>query len=333
MGELIDTVTGSDFWLLVILGASFLAAFLVGIMLLSVGEKGRRRRSLARLILGRRSASKHEEQPRPDAQWMPSGLVQAGRRVASAGGFSVRLDERLEQAGVPMRAGEFVALTAVGSVAGAILGAILLPNIIFVLLVAAGGGLIPYGWLLRARAKRQKQMSEQLGDTLSILASSLRAGHSFLQALDQVAKEISEPSAGEFQRVVSEIRLGRPVEDALVAMADRIASEDLRWAVMAVNIQREVGGNLAEVLDIVANTVRERAYIHRQVRVLSAEGRISITILSVLPFLIALYIAIVNPEYIGLLFTTTAGRIMLMAGGVLMVLGIFVMSRMVKIDV
>lgn len=330
MDEILNTVTGSDLWLLIILGTSFLAAFLVAVMLLTVGHKGRRRRSLARLMLGRRRA---KEQEAKEAQWMPTGLVQAGRRVASAGGFSVRLDDRLEQAGVPMRAGEFVALTAVGAVAGAIVGAILLPNIFFVLMVAAGGGLLPYLWLLRAIAKRQKRLSEQLSDTLSILASALRAGHSFLQALDQVAKEINEPSASEFQRVVSEIRLGRPVEDSLLAMADRVASEDLRWAVLAVNIQREVGGNLAEVLDIVANTVRERAYVHRQVRVLSAEGRISVTILSVLPFLIAMYIAIVNPEYIGPLFTTTAGRIMLVVGGSLMGLGIFVMSRMVRIDV
>jgi len=330
MDEILNTVTGSDLWLLIILGTSFLAAFLVAVMLLTVGHKGRRRRSVARLMLGRRKA---KDQEAKEAQWMPTGLVQAGRRVASAGGFSVHLDDRLEQAGVPMRAGEFVALTAVGVVAGAIVGAILLPNIVFVLTVAAGGGLLPYGWLLRAVAKRQKRLSEQLSDTLSILASALRAGHSFLQALDQVAKEISEPSASEFQRVVSEIRLGRPVEDALLAMADRVASEDLRWAVLAVNIQREVGGNLAEVLDIVANTVRERAYVHRQVRVLSAEGRISVTILSILPFLIAVYIAIVNPDYIGPLFTTTAGRIMLVAGGSLMGLGIVVMSRMVKIDV
>jgi len=330
MDEILNTVTGSDLWLLIILGTSFLGAFLVAVMLLTVGHKGRRRRSLSRLMLGRRRA---REQEAKEAQWMPTGLVQAGRRVASAGGFSVHLDDRLEQAGVPMRAGEFVALTAVCVVAGAIVGAILLPNIVFVLMVAAGGGLLPYGWLHRAVAKRQKRMSEQLSDTLSILASALRAGHSFLQALDQVAKEISEPSASEFQRVVSEIRLGRPVEDSLSAMADRVDSEDLRWAVLAVNIQREVGGNLAEVLDIVANTVRERAYVHRQVRVLSAEGRISVAILSVLPFLIATYIAIVNPGYIAPLFTTTAGRIMLVVGGSLMGLGIFVMSRMVRIDV
>jgi tight adherence protein B len=176
-------------------------------------------------------------------------------------------------------------------------------------------------------------MAEQLPDVLSILASSLRAGHSFLQALDQVAGEIKEPSAGEFHRVVSEIRLGRSIDDAMNEMADRVGSEDMRWAVMAVNIQRQVGGNLAEVLDIVANTVRERAYVHRQVRVLSAEGRLSIAILTALPFGIFFYLALVNPEYVAPLFTTMIGRILLLIGGTLMGLGVFSMTRIVRIDV
>jgi tight adherence protein B len=232
-----------------------------------------------------------------------------------------------------MKAGEFVALTAVCAVAGGVLGAFLLGNIFVVLLIAIAGSLIPYAWLLRARSQRQKKMAEQLADVLSILASSLRAGHSFLQALDQVANEIKDPSASEFHRVVSEIRLGRSVDDAMIEMADRIGSEDMRWAVMAVNIQRQVGGNLAEVLDIVSNTVRERAYIHRQVKVLSAEGRISIGILAVLPFGIFFYLMLVNPEYVGILFTHPIGRILLLAGLSLMAAGIYVMTRIVKIDV
>jgi tight adherence protein B len=269
----------------------------------------------------------------PETTWMPAGLAQAGTRFAEAGGFSSGLDLKLEQAGLPMKAGEFVALTAVCAVAGGVLGAFLLANIVVVLLVAAVGSLIPYVWLLRARSQRQKKMAEQLADVLSILASSLRAGHSFLQALDQVANEIKDPSAAEFHRVVSEIRLGRSVDDAMVEMADRIGSEDMRWAVMAVNIQRQVGGNLAEVLDIVANTVRERAYVHRQVRVLSAEGRISIGILSALPFGIFFYLMLVNPDYIGVLFTHPIGRILLIAGAALMGAGIFVMTRIVRVDV
>jgi tight adherence protein B len=116
-------------------------------------------------------------------------------------------------------------------------------------------------------------------------------------------------------------------------MADRVDSQDLRWAVIAINVQRQVGGNLAEVLDIVANTVRERAYLRRQVNVLSAEGKFSVVILSALPFLILLYLSIVNPGYIEPLFTTTVGFILLAAGGTLMGLGIWVMTRIVKIDV
>jgi len=323
----IEKLLGTDAWLTLVLGAAFVAAFLLAVLLLSVRAKGRRRRSVANLMLGRGKDTAVE------TTWMPAGLAQAGERVAEAGGFGSGLEAKLEQAGLPMKAGEFVALTAVCAVAGGVLGAFLLGNIFVVLLVAVAGSLIPYAWLLRARSQRQKRMAEQLADVLSILASSLRAGHSFLQALDQVANEIKDPSAAEFHRVVSEIRLGRSVDDAMLEMADRIGSEDMRWAVMAVNIQRQVGGNLAEVLDIVSNTVRERAYIHRQVRVLSAEGRISIGILAVLPVGIFFYLMLVNPEYVSVLFTHPIGRIMLLAGGALMAAGIYVMTRIVKIDV
>jgi tight adherence protein B len=303
----IEKLLGTDAWLTLVLGAAFVAAFLLAVLLLSVRAKGQRRRSVANLMLGRGKDAAAE------TTWMPAGLTQAGERVAEAGGFGSGLEAKLEQAGV--------------------LGAFLLANIFVALLFAVAGSLIPYAWLLRARSQRQKRMAEQLADVLSILASSLRAGHSFLQALDQVANEIKDPSAAEFHRVVSEIRLGRSVDDAMIEMADRIGSEDMRWAVMAVNIQRQVGGNLAEVLDIVANTVRERAYIHRQVRVLSAEGRISIGILAALPFGIFFYLMLVNPEYVGILFTHPIGRILLLAGLSLMAAGIYVMTRIVKIDV
>lgn len=315
---------GNDAWLTLVLGAAFVATFLLAVLLLSTRTKGQQRRSVAGLM-GR---GKKEE-----TSWIPAGLAQAGDRLATAGGFSGRLDAMLEQGGLPMKAGEFAAFTVLCAVAGGVLGAFLLTNIIFVLMIAFVASLIPYAWVVRSRKQRQKSMAEQLADVLSILASSLRAGHSFLQALDQVAGEIKEPSAGEFHRVVSEIRLGRSIDDAMVEMADRVGSEDMRWAVMAVNIQRQVGGNLAEVLDIVANTVRERAYVQRQVRVLSAEGRLSIFILAALPFGIFLYLALMNPEYVNVLFTTMIGRLLLLVGGTLMAAGIFVMTRIVRIDV
>jgi tight adherence protein B len=297
------------------------------VLLLSTRTKGQQRRSLAALM-GRGGKKPAGENP-----WIPAGMAEAGDRLATASGFSGRLEAMLEQAELPMKAGEFAALTVLCAVAGGVLGAILLTNIIFALILAVVASLIPYAWLVHARKQRQKKMAEQLPDVLAILASSLRAGHSFLQALDQVAGEIKDPSASEFHRVVSEIRLGRSIDDAMIEMADRVGSEDMRWAVMAVNIQRQVGGNLAEVLDIVANTVRERAYVQRQVRVLSAEGRISIAILSALPFGILAYLAVMNPDYVSPLLTTMIGRILLAVGGTLMGLGIFVRTRIVRIDV
>ena len=324
---------GTNTGLIVALVAAFGAVYFVVTFLVGSRQRAVRERSLALRLGRRRGGDGAEVDVEGSAQWVPESLAQAGHRFAVATGFSAGLDERLEQAGMPVLAGEFVALIAVCAVLGGVFAALLVPTLVFIVLIAAVAGLVPYLWLLRSRRRRQNRLIEQLADTLSILASSLRAGYSFLQALDTVSKEIGEPSASEFQRVVAEIRLGRPIDDALTAMGERVGSEDLRWAVIAINVQRQVGGNLAEVLDIVANTVRERAYIRRQVNVLSAEGRLSVAILSVLPFFIMAYISIVNPDYIKPLFTTPVGWIMLAVGGTMMAAGIWIMTRIVKIDV
>jgi len=328
-------IAGS-FWssptgLLLILGLAFSSVFLVTTMML--GGRERRKREVA---LAERLGQRGEQTPTESAvatSWVPTQFADMGDRIAEATGFSGKIDARLERAALPITAGEFVALTAMCWFGAAIVAALLLQNIFFILLVGSLAAFIPRIWVTRTIHKRQNALVDQLADTLAILASSLRAGYSFLQALDTVSKEIGEPSAHEFQRVVAEIRLGRPIEEALTSMADRIDSDDLRWAVIAINVQRQVGGNLAEVLDIVANTVRERAYIRRQVRVLSAEGRISVAILSAIPFGLLLYMAVVNPEYVGLLFNRTIGIALLTVGGILIAIGIFIMSRMVKIDV
>ena len=321
---------GLNLVLLIALGAVFLGVFVLTIFLMGARARAKRRQALAHR-LGKPGGSADGETA--SAQWVPESLAQAGHRFAEATGFSARLDERLEQAGLPVLAGEFVAITVLCVLIGGTVAAVFLRNLIFVLLIAFLAGLIPYFWMVRSLRKRGQALVDQLADTLSILATSLRAGYSFLQALDTVSKEIGEPSAGEFQRVVAEIRLGRPIDDAMTAMAQRVGSDDLKWAVIAINVQRQVGGNLAEVLDIVAATVRERAYIRRQVNVLSAEGRISVAILACLPLGIMLYISVVNADYIKPLFTTPVGLILLIGGGLWMGLGIFIMTRMIKIDV
>jgi tight adherence protein B len=265
--------------------------------------------------------------------WIPENVTQFGKRFAESRGFSDRLDAELEAAGVSLRSGEFVVVSVVAALVFGVLGAALLRNALLALIVAGVGGAFPTFMLRMALNKRADHLREQLPDVLSIMAASLRAGHSFLQSLDTVAKEIAQPAATEFQRVVAEIRLGRPAEDALEALAERVGSADFKWAVLAVNIQREVGGNLAEILDTVADTLRERAMLRRQVRVLTAEGRLSAWVLALLPIAIGLYMAAVNPSYIGLLVTTTMGLVMLGTAIALMVLGILWMRKIVNIDV
>ncbi len=216
---------------------------------------------------------------------------------------------------------------------GVVIGAVLLRNPIFMLLIGGAGATIPIMWMKVQMKRRAAKLHSQLADILMILASSLRAGHGFFQALDLVAKEIGDPGSAEFGRVVAEVRLGRPVDEALNAMAERIGSDDFKWAVLGVNVQREVGGNLAEILDTIGETVRERDAIRRQIKVLSAEGRLSIGIMASLPPLVALYIAKVNPGYLNLLFSTRVGLLMVGVAGCLMAVGIFWMRKIVNIDV
>jgi tight adherence protein B len=265
--------------------------------------------------------------------WIPDNVTRFGTRFAEARGFSDRLDSELDAAGVSLRSGEFVVASVAAAVVFGVLGAALLQSVFLALVIGALGALFPTILLRSALSRRTDKLREQLPDVLTIMASSLRAGHSFLQSLDTVAKEITPPAAAEFQRVVSEIRLGRPAEDALEALADRVGSGDFKWAVLAVNIQREVGGNLAEILDNVADTLRERAMLRRQVKVLTAEGRLSAWVLASLPVAIGLYMYAVNPDYIGILFTTTIGWVMIITALTLMVLGVLWMRKIVNIDV
>ncbi|MEP6758545.1 MAG: type II secretion system F family protein [Actinomycetota bacterium] len=265
--------------------------------------------------------------------WIPSEVTKFGTRFAESRGFSDRLDAELEAAGVSLRSGEFVVASALGALVFGVLGAALLRSPLLALVVAVIGGAFPTLLLRSALKKRADKLREQLPDVLTIMASSLRAGHSFLQSLDTVAKEIAQPAAAEFQRVVAEVRLGRPVEDALESLAQRVGSPDFKWAVIAVNVQREVGGNLAEILDTVADTLRERAMLRRQIKVLTAEGRLSAWVLGLLPFGIALYMYAVNPSYIGLLFKTTYGIIMVVTALLLLVAGVLWMRKIVNIDV
>jgi tight adherence protein B len=316
------------------IGLVFTAALAVLLMVVNVPVRRRRRRMLERRMNASGPGPAAEQEESGGAtQWIPEPLAAAGLAVAESAGFAERLDRRLEQAGASLRPGEFVGGAFLAALVGGMAAGLLFQSLLWGLAAATVAALIPITALRVAVRRRLNRLQGQVIDVLMIIASSLRAGHSFLQAVDMVSKEIGEPAAGEFTRAVSEIRLGRPMEEALNALAARMESADFEWAMMAVNIQREVGGNLAEVLDTVAVTLRDREAVRRQVKVLAAEGKLSARILTGLPFLIIAYVAKVNPGFLNPLTTTFIGRVMLAGGALLMIIGIVVMRRMVRINV
>jgi tight adherence protein B len=333
---LAETFFSSEAMLAIVVALVALAAFVMGWLLLGTAARMKADRDMAaRMAAIGRPAPQSVAPPvgKPGTGWIPESVSAFGERFATAQGFGEKLDARLEAAGLNLRSGEFVVATVGAGLLGAVLGAAILQSMLLAGLIGFLGALTPTVILRMALNRRGDRLREQLPDVLTIMASSLRAGHSFLQALDTVAREIPAPANVEFQRLVAEIRLGRSADDALEALADRVGSPDFRWAVLAVNIQREVGGNLAEILDNVSDTLRERAMMRRQIKVLTAEGRLSAWVLAILPFAIALYMFAVNPEYISLLFSTQVGLFMLGVAGVLMVLGILWMRKIVDIDV
>jgi tight adherence protein B len=335
LAQAADNFFASQAMLLIVVALVALAAFALGWLLLGTAARVKADRDMAARMaaIGRPVTEQVASPMKPGTGWIPESVSAFGERFAQAQGFGEKLDAQLEAAGLSLRSGEFVVATVLAGLVGAALGAAIMQNVLLAGVIGLVSAATPTVVLRLSLGRRSEKMREQLPDVLTIMASSLRAGHSFLQALDTVAREIPAPANVEFQRLVAEIRLGRPAEDALEALADRVGSADFRWAVLAVNIQREVGGNLAEILDNVSDTLRERAMMRRQIRVLTAEGRLSAWVLAVLPFAIAIYMFAVNPDYISLLFTTQIGLFMLGVAGVLMVLGILWMRKIVDIDV
>ena len=333
-------VAGSvSFWtgpigMSVVVGVTFLAVLALGLVLADVGGRRRRGHQLrSSLVLQVQPAWDPEGAPRVGATTLiPRQLADITERVAGKTAAGQRFARRLEHAGWAIRSGEFLWLVAIAVIVLGLIGFVL-ANVVGALAGVVVGALVPFALLSRAAARRQAAIQAQLADTLMVIASSMRAGHSFMQSLDSAAKEVDDPAAGEFGRVLTEIRLGRDTEGALDSLAERVGSQDLEWAVTAIKIQRKIGGNLAEVLETVANTIRERETLRRQVKVLSAEGRISIIVLTVLPILLAGYMMLVNPEYLKTLTTTTAGIAISITGGLMMVVGYLWMRKIVRLDV
>ena len=258
----------------------------------------------------------------------------AEKALANNKNLEARIASALESAGLDLRPAEWLLLRAGIAMVGALIGVLLgAGNIVLGLLVFVAALVGPSIYLKLKASRRLKAFATGLPDTLQLMSGSLSAGLSLAQSIDTIVREGADPISGEFRRVVIETRLGVSLEDSMEGVADRMQSRDFAWVVMAIRIQREVGGNLAELLLSVAATLREREYLRRHVRALSAEGRLSCYILGGLPPGFMVYLALSRPEYVTPMYTTPIGWILLSVMAVLLGVGIFWMSKLAKVDV
>lgn len=253
-------------------------------------------------------------------------------RMAERLGLLARVEQKLVQADLPLRAPEAIAVATGVGVVG-FLAAIVVLGPVLAVGVGAVLAVGPFLHLELRRKKRLRRFEEQLPNTLNLLSGSLRAGFSFIQGLEAVAEEASDPTRRELQRVFGEARLGRPVEDALADSAVRMHSIDLEWAVMAIRIQREVGGNLAELLDTVAHTMTDRERLRHEVAALTAEGRMSAWVLGVFPPAFGVILYLLQPTYMAALLHDPMGLAALGGSAVMAVLGFVWLRKIMRIQV
>ncbi len=254
-------------------------------------------------------------------------------RVAGRRGALVWVEGLLANADLPFRPAEalFFSLAGVGLLAALVL--VLAPSMLVGLILVIVLAVLPVKVVQFMAKRRRKKFVAQLPGTLQLLSGSLRAGYSLMQGVEAVSHEVTDPMGRELRRVTVEARLGRPLEEALDDAADRLGSVDFRWTVMAIRIQREVGGNLSELLQTVAATMMERTRLKREVDALTAEGKISAAILGLLPLGLGGALYVMNRPYITLLFTDLIGQVMLAGATVMAVAGFAWMKKIIKIEI
>jgi tight adherence protein B len=243
------------------------------------------------------------------------------------------LDRLHLQANVQYSLGVFILLKSVLALAGYLVSFSVTRNFVISIITASLLGGMPYLYLRLKKKKRMDKFQRQLPDGMELIARSLRAGHAFTSGMNMAADEFDDPLGPEFDETLNEINFGVSVSDALKNLVNRVDCPDLKYFVVSVILHRETGGNLAEIIDSIAHIIRERFKFKRKVRTLSAEGRLSAIILIALPFLVAIAIRLINPEYINALFTEPAGRVMAIVAASMMGLGILVIKQMIQIKV
>jgi len=323
--------------ILLIAAAGVLMIFGAGIALIAGGRSEVDER-MERYVGGTQAAAVEEPTSAPSRQAVGERLDKAiGER-----GFTRGIKARIAKADVKLRVSEYIALRVLfAALVAAAIYFIFNQVLVFALIGAVFGSFLPVLYLNNAAKRRLRSFEDQLSQTLNLWVNALRSGYSVLQSMEAIATELPPPVSTEFERVVQEVRLGLSVSQALSNMLRRVPSDDLDLVITAVNIQREVGGNLAEVLDTISFTIRERVRIKGEIRTLTAQGRLSGWIISLLPIGLAFILLAINGEYMSQLWIREppmvgpipCGWIVIGAGLLMMAIGIYVIQRIVDIEV
>ncbi len=303
---------------------------LISVILLVVGLSGRPAgQELVEERLGETGKKKKAEEKKGKRESVVGAAVD---RAVAGRGFAQNLATQLARANLKWTVGEFLVMTVlVSTVAGLLFFA--LKRYVFVPVGVIGGFFLPRIYLSSRMSQRLKAFNDQLGDALNLMVNSLRAGYSTMQAMDVISNEMPAPISEEFGRVVMELQLGVAFDTAMANLLRRMPSADMDLVVTAMSVQREVGGNLAEVLDAISFTIRERVRIKGEIKALTAQGRMTGFVITGLPFALGAFIYMVNPEFMGTLFTETCGWIMIGVSVLMIGLGYFFISKIVNIEI
>lgn len=320
--------------LLVVISVFLLVALVVFAIAWTMDQK----RATARVLHERLNAVQQaaERQPSAELALLRDELlseIPALNRLLSRSRRISRLQGFLSQADVKLRAGKFLLICACFSAVFGMITLMWMNSFLAAIVVAALGAFVPFSYVSFRRTQRFHKFEEIFPEAIELLARAVRAGHAFTTALELIANELGEPVSGEFRKLFEEQKFGLPVRDALLNLADRVPIVDVKFFVTAVMLQRETGGNLAEILDKLSYVIRERFKILRQVRVYTAQGRLTMMILMGLPPVLVLVLLFVNPDFIRVLFTDPIGHLLIVIGVVLQSIGFLLIRKIIRIQV
>jgi tight adherence protein B len=310
----------------------------ITIAVLAIGTAIDRSSSRTRLLRDRLKAvdSAARREPSPEIQILRDELlsgIPALNKLLARWSRSSRLQLILEQAGTKLRPGKFLMVWACAAAAGACIALAFARVPYFGVLGFALGAAVPAGYIFYLRRKRFSKFEKMFPQAIELLVRSTRAGHPFTSSMELIATELSEPISGEFRQIYEEQKFGLPVRDALLNLTERVPLIDVKFFVTSLMLQRETGGNLAEILEQLAYVIRERFRILRQVRVYTAQGRLTMLILMALPPGMVLFMSVANPQFIKPLFSDPMGHFLIALALTMQTIGFFLIRKIIEIKV